>query len=126
MRKKLKSSLSALESAQKIQREVARLGFDWPNEKEVLKKIEEEIGEVRHALRGRKRARVREEIGDLLFTVAGLAQKAGFNAERTLKGANRKFRDRFGRLEKELHRKGKKFPQKLEVLDKLWNHVKRT
>jgi uncharacterized protein YabN with tetrapyrrole methylase and pyrophosphatase domain len=57
--------------------------------------------------------------------VAGLAQKAGFNAERTLKEANRKFRDRFGRLEKELHRKGKKFPQKLEVLDKLWNHVKR-
>ncbi len=121
----VKRTRTALESAQSIQRRVRRLGFDWPNLEGVLEKIEEELRETRQALRKGKKRLLREEIGDLLFTVIALAQKGGFKAETLLKEANRKFTRRFQKLERELRRRGKRFPQTLKVLDELWNHVKR-
>ena len=119
------NSKSALRRSQRIQQKAACQGFDWPSAASVLRKINEELRETRDAVKSRQVARIHEEIGDLLFTVVGLAEKMGLDAEQVLREANRKFQRRFHGVEKELLRRGKKFPQELRVLDKLWRHVKR-
>jgi nucleoside triphosphate diphosphatase len=103
------------------------VGFDWPDAKAVLDKAEEEIAEVREALaRGEKDA-VREEVGDLLFTVANLARKLDVDPEAALAGTNRKFRERFGRIEAGLAAQGKSAAEaSLAEMDALWEAAKGT
>src|SRR4029079_15279738 len=68
-------ALPALMRADKLQRRAARVGFDWPETRQVLDKIEEEIGELRAELdQGSKPDAVEDEVGDLLFALANLAR----------------------------------------------------
>ena len=73
-----------------------------PTRTRSLEKIEEELGELRETLPARDRARVEEEIGDLLFAVANLARKLGLEPEAALRAANRKFTRRFGAMQARL------------------------
>ena len=99
-------STPALTRAHTIGARVASVGFDWPAADDVLEKIEEEVRELRAALREGP-ARMREEMGDLLFTLANLSRKLDIHAEEALARANEKFVSRFDRLERELERAGR-------------------
>jgi len=123
--KKANEGLPALMSAQKIQRKVAKVGFDWEDVEPVLEKVREEIGEVEDAIRSGQSEEVAEEIGDLLFAVVNLARQTGDEAELLLHRANKKFVNRFSAMEARLLNEGQELRSvTLEHMDKAWNAVK--
>ena len=91
-------SLPELKRAEKIQKRAAKAGFDWEDSAGVKEKIEEELSELSEAMENG--TNVKEEIGDLLFTVVNLARKEGIDAEEALSDANKKFISRFDKMEK--------------------------
>lgn len=120
------SSLPALLAAYRLTQKAAGVGFDWPDTAAVLDKVQEEIAEVREALAKGERDAVRQEVGDLLFTIANLARKLEVDPEAALAGTNRKFRQRFGRIEEGLAAQGKNAAEAtLEEMDALWEKAKR-
>jgi tetrapyrrole methylase family protein / MazG family protein len=115
--------LPALAASQTIQGRARRFGFEWPEMAGHLEKLREEIEEFAVAPAGPERE---DEFGDILFVVAGIAGRLGIEAEQALRGANRKFRERFNRLERmvagrEDGLRGMALHEKLE----LWERAKR-
>ena len=88
-------SLPALLKASRLTEKAARVGFDWRRTDDVFDKLDEEIGELREAVASGETARIEDEIGDLLFTIANIARKVGVNAEEAFQSTNRKFMRRF-------------------------------
>ena len=122
----LPAALPALMRAQKAQKKVARVNFDWAEMSDVVAKVDEELSETKEALATRDNSKIADEIGDLLFAVVNLARKAGLDAESALQAATDKFVSRFNRVEDELKGRGKKLGEVgLEELDEIWNKVKR-
>lgn len=122
----LPRSLPALMKADKVQRKVARVGFDWQRAEDVLAKIEEELGELRQALRSKRRSRMEDELGDLLFATVNLARFQGMQAESVLNRAVEKFIRRFRAVERAVHRSGRQLKDcSLAELDQLWDASKR-
>lgn len=118
-------AMPALSRAQKISNKVARVGFDWPDAAGCLKKVREETAEVEEAISDSDIEHQREEIGDLLFAVVGLANKLGIDAEASLASANRKFAKRFAKVEDRLLENGKTpIESNLEEMDEIWNQIK--
>ncbi len=116
--------LPALMRAQKMQTRAARVGFDWEDMEGVLAKIREELAEVEEAMPDR--ARMEDEVGDLLFSVVNLARKAGLDAELALHGATGKFIGRFHRMEEVLKEQGREMGGVgMPELDAVWSQVKR-
>ena len=89
-------ALPALTRAEKLASRAARKGFDWPDATGPLAKIHEELDEVAAAETDEERA---EEAGDLLFAAANYARKLGIDPEEALRQANRKFEQRFRKIE---------------------------
>lgn len=119
----LNEPFPALMLAQKMQRRVARIGFDWPNVRGAFDKVREELLELGGEIRRGGKTGVREEIGDLLFAVVNLARKLGIESETALFDANKKFRKRFEKLEVSF--RGRKPPYDLKEMDELWERIKR-
>lgn len=121
-------ALPALQQAQLIQERCRRVGFDWDDPRQVLDKVAEEVGELREEL-GRKRrspARVREEMGDLLFALVNLARHLDLDSEGTLKDASRKFGERFRQVEREFERQGRDLKTvPLEEMEAVWQSAKK-
>ncbi len=90
-------TLPALAAAQTMEGRARSVGFDWPDIEGPLDKLAEEIGEFARA----EGAAAREdEFGDILFVIASIGQRLGIDAEQALRGANAKFRRRFGEVER--------------------------
>ena len=119
----------ALVSAFNIGKKSTTVNFDWDDYHQVANKVEEEWQEVKEELPPGDRfnkERVREEIGDLLFSVAQLARHLDIDPEACLRDANRKFINRFKKVEDEVKARGGKLgvtPQ--AELEKIWIEVKR-
>ena len=127
------ASVPALLAAYRLTQKAAGVGFDWPDARAVLEKLDEEVAELKRALaeresRGAARAgdeAVREEIGDLLFTLANLARKLEVDPEAALAATNLKFRRRFAAIEAGLAEQGKNpADATLEEMDVLWEAAK--
>ena len=78
-------SLSTLARAQRITARAAAVGFDWEDTAAVLKKVEEELAEFRAALETKNQTAMKDEAGDLLFTLVNLCRFAGVDAEAALR-----------------------------------------
>lgn len=101
-------ALPALSRAVKLQRRVARVGFDWENLEQVVAKLEEEIAELRAEMAaGSAAARMRHEIGDLLLVCSNIARYAEVDPEAALREANGRFERRFRRIEEWLAAEGR-------------------
>lgn len=92
--------LPALLEAYKVAKRAGKVGFDWPGARPVIDKIHEELDEIAEAAEGESRAKLQEELGDLLFATANLVRKYGFEPEETLRMATRKFINRFQTMER--------------------------
>ena len=92
-------TLPALWRAEKVQKKTAKVGFDWSSSLDALKKLEEEVRELREALESGKPTDVphgvREELGDALFMAAKIGQMTGVDPEDALHRACDKFDSRF-------------------------------
>ena len=120
-------ALPALVRAEKLQKRAARVGFDWPTMAPVFAKIREELGELEREVEAKAgKARLTDELGDLLFVLANLARWLGIDAEDSLRSTNAKFERRFRRIEEKLAERGKTPAQStLDEMDKLWDEAKR-
>lgn len=122
----------ALMEAHQISTKVARVGFDWKNVEEIFGKLHEELDELREAIQTHAdtndeadHAHVREEIGDLLFVITNIARRLNVEPEAALKLSNRKFRGRFGYIEKKLREQDRNFDATtIEDLEELWQEAK--
>ena len=118
-------ALPSLIRAQRVTSKAARVNFDWPDARAAWTKVEEECREAAAALAADDRARVEEELGDVLFSVVNVARLASVDAEQALHGAIEKFRRRFMSLEGDLRARGKSVDGvSPEELEKSWEAVK--
>ena len=123
---KVPRALPALARAQRIGEAAAGVGFDWKDADGVLQKIDEEVDELRAALKAGETERVDEEIGDLLFSVVNLCRFVKVDAEQSLTEAVKKFIERFRRIEDRLRSEGLSPAEAtFQRLDSLWNEVKK-
>jgi MazG family protein len=117
-------SLPSLLASYRMTQKAAGVGFDWSSPAAVLEKVDEELVELREAL-DQGRERTREEIGDLLFTIANLARHLDLDPEAALAGANLKFRRRFEHMERALRERGGSLADcDPEELERLWLQAK--
>ncbi len=118
-------TLPALLRATRTAEKAAAIGFDWTDAAHVADKVDEEWRELRDAIAGEPRARVAEELGDLLFALTSLGRHLGVDAESALRGATEKFAGRFRRVEAILRERGLD-PARMtpEELDRLWREAK--
>ncbi len=121
----LPRSLPALEKARKLQQRAAVAGFDWPQARPVIGKLKEEVGEFEQAFAAGDAAGMREELGDMLFTIVNLARHCKLDSESALRDSNRRFETRFRELEKLAAERGWALPEReLRELDELWAMAK--
>ncbi len=122
------TSLPALLRAEKLQKRAARVGFDWPQARQVLDKIAEEVEELTAEVGSSDagaRARIEDEFGDLLFTLVNLARHLAIDPEEALRGTNRKFLRRFQAMEQEYREADRELAESsLEDLEAAWQRAK--
>lgn len=118
-------ALPALLRAYKIQSRVSKVGFDWESAQGVIEKIKEELKEVQEAIDSNDKTKIEEEIGDLLFSIVNLARFLKIDPETALRKTNRKFEERFKKLEKIAQQKDKSLKDMtLNEMDSLWEEIK--
>ncbi len=118
-------AMPSLVRAQRTQSKAARVGFDWPDATAAWEKVREEVDEAAEALAAGDRERIREEIGDVLFSLVNAARLASIDAEDALHGATEKFRRRFTEMEAELSARGKSVENVPQAeLEEAWEAVK--
>ncbi len=109
-------SLPPIERAYELQRKASSVGFDWKDYKGPMGKVSEELNEVREAVKLNDKGKIKEEIGDLLFSVINLSRLLNVNPTLALSSANAKFAKRFKYMEsKGINR---------ENMENLWNEAK--
>jgi XTP/dITP diphosphohydrolase len=112
----------ALAGAMTISRKAAAAGFEWDDLAGVWAKVQEELDELREAVASGDRAHAQEELGDLLFTLVNVARWCGIDPEEGLAGTNRRFLERFSRVEAALD--GDLQGRGIVELETLWRQAK--
>jgi MazG family protein len=119
-------ALPALIQAQRTQEKAASVGFDWPDTKPILDKLEEEREELYEALAIGDNDLIKEELGDMIFTLVNLARKLHIDSEAALKDCTRKFTRRFHSIEAHYKDSGEDINEaSLEELDFHWEEAKK-
>jgi MazG family protein len=120
-------SNSAIYRARQIQKDAARVGFDWPDITPVFDKLEEELAELKQAFRTGDSDAISDELGDLLFVCINLARHARVNAEMSLRNTNQKFLRRFAFVQQQMQAAGIEMDQRqLETMERFWQEAKTT
>ena len=115
--------LPALMRAEKVGKKASML--DFPTVEDVLAKLDEEIDELKAAVREGGNSEVNEELGDVLLTLSSLSRKLDVDAERALNASTTKFIDRFEKVENECEKRGINMKESdISVLDAIYNEVK--
>ncbi len=100
-------SLPALKKAQRISELAAHSGFEWANVNQIFHKLAEEVSELKEALDSKKKQKVFEEFGDVLFVMANIGRKLGINCEDALNASTIKFTNRFHKMKNAISESGK-------------------
>ncbi len=120
------SSLPSLVKAMRLQEKSKQVGFEWDNTGQVWNKVEEEIGELREAMKLQDQNCIEDELGDVFFSLVNLARFLKVDAENALERTNKKFITRFRKME-EAAAADNRFlhDMTLEEMDSLWNRIKK-
>lgn len=117
--------LPAIHKTQQITAKASRVGFDFPSVEAIDRKHQEEFEELKQALASRDEARVKEEVGDLLFTALNVARFLEIDAETALSRANAKFIRRFQAMESHFVDAGRPLKDvSLDEMDAFWENRK--
>ncbi len=118
-------SLPGLMRSQKIQEKAAKAGFDWDNVNGALDKLEEEIAELKQAIKNNDSENQFEEFGDVLFSAVSVSRFLGVDSEKALYFSCDKFIERFDKVEQAAKEQGIDMKDAdLNTLDSLWNQAK--
>ena len=112
----------ALAGAMTISKKAAAAGFEWNDMAGVWDKVNEELEELKQAIRSGDSSHAETELGDVLFTLVNVARWNGLDPEAGLAGTNHRFLDRFSRVEKALG--GNLEGRQIEELEQLWQQAK--
>jgi len=112
----------ALAGAMTISKKAAAAGFEWDAMAGVWEKVHEELAELKDAVASGDQAHAQEELGDVLFTLVNVARWCGIDPEAGLAGTNRRFLDRFSRVEAALG--GELGGRSIRELEGLWQQAK--
>lgn len=118
-------SLSSLIIAQRYQDKTGAVGFEWENHSQAMAKVDEELSELKNAIKNDDKKNIEEEIGDLLITIVNLGRFFDISAELALKKTNQKFYRRFNFIEKIVEKNNKKI-EDISLLELLnyWEKAK--
>lgn len=120
------AALPATVKAMRLQEKAKQVGFEWDNRGEVWKKVEEEMQELQEAIAQGDAESIEDEYGDLIFSLVNYARFLHIDAENALERTNKKFIDRFTRMEQTAMSMGKNLSEMpLEEMDEIWNKVKK-
>ncbi len=118
----LPASMPALAYSQSVQGRAGSAGWDWPDVSGVLDQLTEELRELDRAQGADER---HHEFGDVLFTLAHVAQHMGIDAEDALRRANRRFVRRFRQVERFCRERGLRLDTLDQAtMDALWQEAK--
>ena len=92
-------TLPALIKSERIQDKVSKAGFKWNSLNDSKNKIKEELNELNIEIKKNSFNEMEEEFGDLMFSLVNYGNLLGINSENALEKANKKFIERFKRME---------------------------
>lgn len=118
----ISKSQSALMSAQKISKKAVKTGFEWPSEDSLYECIMSEFQEFKEAEKEKDFDHMEEEFGDILFATVNLARWNKIDAEQALLRANKKFMQRFRKMEELATKPLEEYS--FEEYDRLWKQAK--
>lgn len=120
-------SFTALMKAYKIGKKAVKVGFDWSSTEGAVEKLDEEIGELKEAIKNaHDEKHIEEELGDVLFCVCNVARKLKIQPEVALNNTVNKFYDRFTLMEKMINEDGKNMKEmSLDEMDVYWDKAKK-
>lgn len=119
-------TLPALLRARRITDNAAQVGFDWERTEQVVEKVEEELKELKKAIKGKRRAKIEDEMGDVLFALVNLSRFLKINPEDALKKTTLKFERRFKYIEDSAKRMRVNLKDMtLKQMDELWEKAKK-
>lgn len=113
--------LPSILKAYKMQKKAAKVGFDWEDTDGAIKKMEEELEEMRAAYRNNDYENLKEEIGDVMFSIINVARMAGINPDDALLSTVNKFSERFRFIEKRTNVE----EASIDEMEKLWQEAKK-
>lgn len=132
--------LPALAASRELQDRASAMGYDWPTLDGVREKFTEEMRELSEALEaagspdtitGRPASSpealraAQDELGDVIAVLVNLGRRSGIDAEAALRGANEKFRRRFGEVERRAAARAIELKSAdFATLDALWDEAK--
>ena len=120
------SSLPAVVKATRIQDKAKQVGFEWHHKEDVWEKIKEEMEELHEEVMKEDHAKIEEEFGDVLFSLVNYARFLQIDAETALEKVNKKFVQRFQKMEAAGIAQGKQLKSMtLEEMDAIWNKIKK-
>ncbi len=118
-------SLPATVKAMRLQEKAKQVGFEWENKEQVWEKVEEEKAELFEAIASGDMVHAEEELGDVFFSLINFARFLQIDAENALERTNKKFIDRFTKMEAAAQHSGQALQEmSLEEMDKIWNTIK--
>lgn len=119
-------SLPSLVKAHRLQEKAAGIGFDWPDAKGVLSKIQEEIQELHEAVGQQEDSAIEAEFGDVMFSLVNYARFKNINPETALERTNKKFIQRIQLMEREAEQQGTDLQSlNLDQMEALWQEAKK-
>lgn len=119
------ASFPSLLKAYQLGKKAAKVGFDWPDTIGVFAKIKEEIQELEESIQNKEPMAIREELGDLFFSIVNLSRHFKINPEEALRQTNEKFIRRFQYIEKKIRAEKKSWSDfSLKELDSFWDEAK--
>ncbi len=119
-------SLPATVKAMRLQEKAKQVGFEWDNKEQVWEKVQEEHAELLEAIKERDSNKIEDELGDVFFSLINFARFLQVDAENALERTNKKFINRFTKMEIAALEEGKQlYDMSLEEMDNIWNKVKK-
>lgn len=119
------TNLPSLIKAERIQEKAAKVGFDWSDKRDVWDKVEEEITELKVEIDAGNKAKIEDELGDVIFAIVNAARFENITPENALQSTNNKFIRRFQYIEQVAKERGLELKKMtLEQMDEIWNEAK--
>jgi XTP/dITP diphosphohydrolase len=119
-------TLPATVKAMRLQEKAKQVGFEWENKDQVWEKVKEEENELMEAIASGNTSHIEDELGDVFFSLINFARFLQVDAEQALERTNKKFIDRFTKMEAAAMDVGKPLQDMtLEEMDSIWNHIKK-
>ena len=116
-------SKNLIDESIKLQLDAKALGLDWIELAKIISKIREETDELEEAISIEDKAHIKEELGDLFFSLISLSRHLNIDMDDLNQSANDKFKNRLNKIKEEMDKRNIKFAEPSEMID-IWKSIK--